>query len=63
MLRHGLRLRNLTAREVQIATNGQVTAVIVEPQTGEVVGGFSGFQTLPRVMFRVAPGRASGSRC
>ena len=57
MLRHALLLRNLTAQDVQIATNGKVTAVVVDPQTGEVVGGFSGFQTLPLVVFRVAPGQ------
>lgn len=55
-LTHGLLLRNRTDRELQIATNGQVTAVVVDPQTGEVVGGFSGMQNLPLIMFRVAPG-------
>jgi hypothetical protein len=55
-LRHGLLLRNHTGGELQIATNGQVTARIVDPQTGEEVGGFSGWQTLPLVMFRIAPG-------
>jgi hypothetical protein len=55
-LRHGLLLRNLTGREFQIATNGQVTAAVVDPDTGEVVGGFAGFQTLPLIIFRVAPG-------
>ena len=33
-LRHGLLLRNLTGRELQIATNGQVTAAVVDPHTG-----------------------------
>jgi hypothetical protein len=56
-LRHGLLLHNLTGHELQIATNGQVTAAIVDPQTSEVVGGFSGFQTLPLIVFRVAPGQ------
>ena len=56
-LRHGLLLRNLTGHELQIATNGQVTGVIVDPQTGEVVGGFSGAQRLPLIVFRVAPGQ------
>ena len=55
-LRHGLLLRNHTGGEVQIATNGHVTAGIVDPLTGEVVGGFSGWQTFPLVMFRIAPG-------
>lgn len=57
MLRHGLLLRNLTSAELQIATNGQVTAAVVDPRTGEVVGGFSGAQTLPLIIFRVAPGQ------
>jgi hypothetical protein len=56
-LRHGLLLRNLTGRELQIATNGQVTATVVDPHTGEMVGGFAGFQHLPLVIFRVAPGQ------
>jgi hypothetical protein len=57
-LRHGLLLRNLTGRELQIATNGQVTATVVDPHTGEVVGGYAGFQILPLIIFRVAPGQA-----
>jgi hypothetical protein len=56
-LRHVLLLRNLTGHELQIATNGQVTAAVVDPHTGEVVGGFSGAQRLPLIMFRVAPGQ------
>jgi len=56
-LRHGLLLRNRTGRELQIATNGQVTAVVVDPYSGEVVGGYAGFQQLPLIIFRVAPGQ------
>ena len=55
-LRHGLLLRNRTGSELQVATNGQVTACIVDPQTGEVVGGYSGPQRLPLITFRIAPG-------
>jgi hypothetical protein len=55
-LRHSLLVRNLSGRELQIATNGQVTAAVADPQTGEVVGGFSGAQALPLVIFRVAAG-------
>ena len=54
-LRHGLLISNRTGAELAIATNGQVAALVVDPGTGEVVGGYSGFQTLPLVMFRVAP--------
>ena len=56
-LMHGLLLRNRTGRELQIATNGQVTATVVDPHTGEVAGGFSGMQNLPLIMFNVAPGQ------
>jgi hypothetical protein len=56
-LRHGLLLRNLSGRELVIATNGQVTAFVVDPGSGEVVGGFAGAQTLPLITFRVAPGQ------
>lgn len=56
-LRHGLLISNRTRAELAIATNGQVTAVVVDPGTGEVVGGYSGFQTLPLITFRVPPGR------
>jgi len=55
-LRHGLLVRNRSGRELAIATNGQVTAVIVDPRTGEEVGGFSGVQHLPLIVFRIAPG-------
>lgn len=57
-LRHALLLRNLTSRELQIATNGQITASVVDPQTGEVVGGYAGAQHLPLIIFRVAPEQA-----
>jgi hypothetical protein len=52
-LRHGLLVRNRSGAELAIATNGRVTAVVVDPRGGEVVGGFSGAQTLPLVTFRV----------
>ena len=55
-LRHSLLVRNLSGRDLQIATNGQVTAAVVDPQTGEVVGGFSGSPNWPLVIFRVAAG-------
>jgi len=55
-LRHGLLIRNRAGTELAIATNGQVTAVVMDPGTDEVVGGYSGFQTLPLILFRVPPG-------
>jgi hypothetical protein len=56
-LQHGLLLHNRSDSEVQIATNGGLTAVVVDPQTGEVVGGFSGAQTLPLIVFRIPRGQ------
>jgi hypothetical protein len=56
-LPHGLLLRDRTGRELQIATNGQVTATVVDPHTGEVVGGFSGLQNRTLIMFKLAPGQ------
>ena len=53
-LRHGLQVGNLTDQELTIATNGEVTAVAIDPRTGQTVGGFAGFQTLAGVFFRVA---------
>jgi hypothetical protein len=56
-LRHGLLVRNLTTRDLQIATNGQVTGVVVDPQTGEVVGGYTGAQRVPLIVFQVTSGQ------
>jgi hypothetical protein len=55
-LHHGLLIRDRSGAGLAIATNGQVTAGVVDPATGEVVGGFAGFQTAPLVVFRVSPG-------
>jgi hypothetical protein len=56
-LTHGLLLTNLTSQELQIATNGHLTADIIDPQTGETVGRCSGPQRLPLIGFEVAPGQ------
>jgi hypothetical protein len=53
---HGLLLTNLARRELQIATNGHVTPAVVDPVTGARVGGFSGAQILPLIVFRVSAG-------
>jgi hypothetical protein len=55
-LRHALLIRNHTGTELAIATNGQVTGSAVDPGTGEVMGGYSGAQRLPLIMFRTGPG-------
>ena len=54
-LRHGLLVRDRSGAGLAIATNGAVTASVVDPGSGEVVGGFSGAQFLPLVTFRVPP--------
>lgn len=54
--RHGLIIRNLTSRSLDFQTNGQVTALVVDPGTGEVAGGYSGMQYLPLVRFAASPG-------
>jgi hypothetical protein len=57
-LHHHLTVHNLTGREL-LLTNGQGTAVVVDPQTGETVGGFSGLQTLNLKFFQVPPGAST----
>jgi hypothetical protein len=52
-----LRIHNRGKAEVIIETNGGVTARVVDPQTGEGVGGFFGAQTAPLVKYRIAPDR------
>ena len=51
-----LELHNHSDDELVIHTNGVLTARVVVPSTGEVVGGFYGPQTLPLVIFRCARG-------
>jgi hypothetical protein len=54
---HGsLRFHNLGVDEVVLATNGGVTARVVDPSTGEVVGGFVGAQSLPLIHYSIPPG-------
>lgn len=58
-LRRYLLVRNLTGSEVQIATNGGITASVVDPRTGEIVGGRAGAQALPLKVFRADPGNSA----
>ena len=55
-LQHGLLLHNLSLDELHLATNGQVTVDVVNPETEQVVGGFAGAQLLRGVVFHIAPG-------
>ena len=49
---------NNTDQELVIKTNGQVTARVVDPQTGDYVGGFTGAQHMPLIPFRIPPGES-----
>lgn len=51
-----LRIHNRGGAEAVIKTNGGVTARVIDPQTGDGVGGFFGFQQVPLIKFRIAPG-------
>src|SRR5258708_25344232 len=55
-LRHGLLVRNRSSDEIKGATNGAGTPVVVEPAPEQGVGWLAGAQTLPLVVFAVAPG-------
>jgi hypothetical protein len=53
---HGLLVRNRSRAWMVVLTNGRITASVIDPATGEVVGGYAGAQTLPGIRFEVAPG-------
>ena len=55
-LDHGLLVHDRSGAGLAVATNGRITARVVDPATGDMVGGFAGAQTLPGVTFRVPPG-------
>jgi hypothetical protein len=61
-LHHHLKVYHLAGSELRIATKGRVTAVVVDPETGETVGGFSGSQILPLEVFPPIADRAFGIR-
>lgn len=54
-LRHGLLVRDRSGAGLAIATSGQVTGSVIDPATGGVVGGFSGWLASVLVVFRVPP--------
>jgi hypothetical protein len=53
-LLHGLLLRNSTGSGLLISPKG--TPVVVDPQTGQAVGGFYGLRTMALKFYQVAPG-------
>ena len=58
-VRGALRVNNVSSDAIVAVTNGIVTAQVVNPLTGELVGGYTGFQTAPLVRFEVAPGETT----
>jgi hypothetical protein len=52
---HGLLLTNLTAEPIVVNTNGQLTADVIDPATGAVVGGYTRSQHRPGVGFQADP--------
>jgi hypothetical protein len=52
----GLLVTNASASSIAVETNGCLTAQVVDPATGVVVGGYAGFQVTPLVTFHAAPG-------
>ncbi len=65
VLHTGLLLANVSDHELAINTNGRLTALVLEPRTSDVVGGYSGAQTLPggnvRLKVRVRSHRTTPS--
>lgn len=53
---HAVLLQNLSPRAITINTSGALDAVIVDPETGTVVGCAAGPHTLPGVDFTANPG-------
>lgn len=53
---HGLLVTNHRDEELVLRTNGQLTAKVVDRDTGAIVGGFVGAQTLPLIHFRASAG-------
>ena len=54
--RIGLRVHNHTPADISVRTNGNLTASVLDPETGDRVGGFGGFQAMPLVTFTVPAG-------
>jgi hypothetical protein len=48
-----LLVSNTGSAELSVKTNGQVTARVLDPETGQMVGGFTGAQHMPAIPFKV----------
>lgn len=55
-VRGALLLHNLTEQSIVLRNNGNLTAVVLDPRRGDIVGGFSGAQHLVGYRFEIAPG-------
>lgn len=53
-----LRVHNHGLSPEAVVTNGTITSRIVDPATGQVVGGYAGARILPRVVFEIAPAQS-----
>jgi hypothetical protein len=51
-----LRVRNRAPTKLELRTNGNLTARVVDPSSRAIVGGYAGPQTMPLVVFRADPG-------
>jgi hypothetical protein len=51
-----LRVRNREQAEIELRTNGHLTAQIMDPSSRTVVGGYAGPQEMPLFLFRAEPG-------
>ena len=57
-LKSAMRLTNSGSLEAAVHTNGQLTASVVDPETNKIVGGYSGAQATPLILFQAHPGQA-----
>jgi hypothetical protein len=56
LVRHRLLVSNHASRELQVRTSGELIADVVDPGTGAIVGGYSGFVFAMLQIFDVDPG-------
>lgn len=57
ILQHGVLVENLTDEDVTVLTNGHLTADVVDPATGEIVGVSDRPEHLPLIPFPVPSGK------
>lgn len=52
---HHILLTNRSTREISVGTNGHITVILIDPQSGATVGGYCGPENLPFVPYSAAP--------